>query len=261
MTGRRMARPLAWSIHLLTASGAVLALLALYAVDGGRSREALLWLLAALLIDGVDGMLARSARVRERVPRIDGDALDLVVDYLTYVLVPVWFILKGAYLPASLALPLGAMILVSSVYVFARRDMKTDDGYFRGFPALWNVVALYFFLLKPVPPLAAAVVIAFIVTTFAPVHVIHPFRARDYRPLAPALAIVWTSTTAALLLPNVSDAVRTALVVISLTSAALLIGLGLLRSLRGARHTNQVDSARTAVRDTLPSAAHTKGEG
>lgn len=226
----------AWGVHLFTSAGAVVALLALLAVEHGQPELALLWLFVALVIDGVDGMLARAVRARERVPRIDGDALDLVVDYLTYVLVPAWFILEGGYLPAKLAFPLSAAILVSSLYVFARRDMKTEDGYFRGFPALWNVVALYFFLLKPAPPLAAAVVIAFAIMTFAPVHVIHPFRARDYRPFAPILAIVWTSATAALLLPNPRDVVRTALVVISLTSAALLIGLGLLRSLRGSQH-------------------------
>jgi phosphatidylcholine synthase len=226
----------AWGVHLFTAAGVVVALLALLAIERGQPELALLWLFVALVIDGLDGMLARSARVRERLPRIDGDALDLVVDYLTYVLVPAWFILEGGYLPATLAFPLSSAILVSSLYVFARRDMKTDDGFFRGFPALWNVVALYFFLLKPAPPLAAAVVIAFVVMIFAPVHVIHPFRARDYRPFAPVLVIVWTSTTAALLLPNVGDAVRIILVVVSLTSAALLIGLGLLRTLHGSRH-------------------------
>jgi phosphatidylcholine synthase len=226
----------AWGVHLFTAVGVVVALLALLAVERGQPELALLWLFVALVIDGVDGMLARAARVRERVPRIDGDALDLVVDYLTYVLVPVWFILEGEYLPPPLALLLGAAMLVSSLYVFARRDMKTDDGYFRGFPALWNVVALYFFLLKPAPPLATAVVIAFVVMTFAPLYVIHPFRARDYRPFAPVLAIIWTSATATLLLPDIGNTVRTALVVVSLTSAALLIGLGLLRSLRAARH-------------------------
>ncbi len=236
MTGRRTGRPLAWSVHLLTASGAVLALLALHAVDGGRWREALLWLLAALLIDGIDGTLARAAQVGERLPEIDGTALDLVVDYLTYVFVPAFLLWRIGAFPSAVALPLVALILLSSLYVFARRDMKTEDGYFRGFPALWNVVTLYFFLLNPAPPLAAAVVIAFIVMSLAPVHVIHPFRARDYRPFAPVLAIVWTSATAPLLLPNVGDAVRIILVVVSLTSAALLIGLGLLRTLHGSRH-------------------------
>jgi phosphatidylcholine synthase len=69
-----------------------------------------------------------------------------------------------------------ALVLVSSLYVFARRDMKTDDGYFRGFPALWNIVAFYFVVAPPEPGLAAAIVAALIVLTFAPVHAVHPFR-------------------------------------------------------------------------------------
>lgn len=225
---------LAWGVHLFTATGAVLALLAMLAIERGRPEMALLWLFVALVIDGVDGMLARAAKVRERVPRIDGDALDLVVDYLTYVLVPVWFILRGGYLPDSLALPLGAAILVSSLHVFARRDMKTDDGYFRGFPALWNVIAFYSFVLRPTRLDNAAVVVAFVLMTFAPVHVVHPFRARDYSPLPAILAMVWTASTAALLLP-LEQPLRPILIWVSLASAGLLIALGLVRTVRGER--------------------------
>lgn len=223
---------LAWAVHLFTATGAVLALLALLAIERGQPEMALLWLFVALVIDGVDGMLARATNVRERVPRIDGDALDLVVDYLTYVLVPVWFMLRGGYLPDSWAAPLAATILVSSLYVFVRRDMKTDDGYFRGFPALWNVIAFYFFVLRPTRADNAAVVIAFVLMTFAPVHVVHPFRARDYGAVPAVLAIVWTASTAALILP-LEQPLRSILIGVSLGSAGLLIGPGLLRTVRG----------------------------
>src|SRR5688500_5384937 len=133
-------RAAAWAVHLFSASGAVLALLALVAIDGHRWTEAMLWLLAALIVDGVDGTLARAAHVKTFASRIDGDTLDLVIDYLNYVFVPTMFMLEAELLPAGLALPLAAMIQVSSLYVFCRRDMKTADSYFRGFPALWNVV-------------------------------------------------------------------------------------------------------------------------
>lgn len=225
---------LAWGVHLFTATGAVLALLALLAIERGQSEMALFWLFVALVIDGVDGMLARAAKVRERVQRIDGDALDLVVDYLTYVLVPVWFMLRGGYLPVGVELSLGAAILVSSLYVFARRDMKTDDGYFRGFPALWNVVAFYFFVLRPTGTDNAAVVMAFVLMTFAPVHVVHPFRTRDYGALPAVLAVAWTASTAALLLP-LEQPFRSILMWVSLASAGLLIALGLVRTVRGKR--------------------------
>lgn len=224
----------AWSVHLLTSTGVVVALLALLAVEREQWREALLWLFAALVIDGVDGTLARAARVRERLPRIDGDALDLVVDYLTYVLVPVLFLMGGGYLPNPLELPLAAAILISSLYVFARRDMKTDDGYFRGFPALWNVVAFYFFVTAPDPAVGAVIVAVLVVMTFAPVHVVHPFRVRDYGWALAALAILWGASTAALVVPGLG-AFAAVLTAVSLGSAAVLIAMGLLRTVRGSR--------------------------
>src|SRR5687767_15523649 len=166
----------AWGVHLFTSLGVVLALLALVAIERDEPREALLWLLLALLVDGVDGTLARAVRIQERLPRIDGAALDLIIDYLNYVFIPVLLIWHGRYLPDQLALPLSAAILISSLYVFARRDMKTDDGYFRGFPALWNVVALYVFVTSPRPWVSAVAMMVLVVMTFAPVHVPHPFR-------------------------------------------------------------------------------------
>ena len=225
----------AWGVHLLTVAGVVLALLSLLAIERQQWREALLWLFAALVIDGIDGTLARAAKVRERVPRIDGEALDLVIDYLAYVFVPVLFIWRGGYLPEPLQLPLAGAILVSSLYVFARRDMKTEDGYFRGFPGLWNVIAFYFFVTAPSAAVSAAVVGVLVIMTFAPVHVVHPFRVRDYGPALAALSLLWGASTAALLVPVTSFEHWSGLLMVSLASAAVLIGMGLLRTVRGPR--------------------------
>src|SRR5215213_4969442 len=103
----------AWLVHAFTASGVVVAFLALVAIERGEWRLALLWLLAALVVDGVDGTLARWARVKEHVPRIDGEAFDLIVDYLNYVFVPAILIVRGGLVPETLALPLAAAILLS----------------------------------------------------------------------------------------------------------------------------------------------------
>lgn len=225
----------AWGVHLFTASGVVLGLLALDAVEQGDWRKALLWLFAALIIDGVDGMLARGARVSERLPQIDGAALDLIIDYLNYVLVPTLLIWRAGFLPEALALPLCAAVLVSSLYVFVRRDMKTEDGYFRGFPALWNVVAMYFVLAPPAEGVAAAIVVILVVLTFAPVHVVHPFRAVDARLAAPMLAIIWTaSTAAAAVLPPTTLAMEAALAVSLVTLCGLAL-IGLRRTFKGRR--------------------------
>jgi phosphatidylcholine synthase len=235
MTNTIAARLPAWAVHLLTASGAVLAMLALAAVVRGDQHLAFVWLFAALVIDGLDGALARAWRVREREPRIDGDSLDLVVDYLTYVFVPAFLIWRGGYLPDALAPGLTALILLSSLYTFARTDMKTSDGYFRGFPALWMIVAFYFFVLQPSAALAAVTVLALSAATFAPIHFVHPFRVRDYGLWLPVVAVVWAIATAALSIANRGEGAWIALVAISLCAALMLALLGLTRTVRGPR--------------------------
>lgn len=225
----------AWLVHLFTASGVVLAFLALDATWRAEWHLALLWLLAALAVDGVDGTLARWARVKEHVPRIDGEAFDLIVDYLNYVFVPAIFIVRAGLVPEALALPLAAAILLSSVYVFVRRDMKTADNYFRGFPALWNVVALYLFVAQPGPVAGAVAVALLAVMSFAPVCFVHPFRVREFQPLLRIAAVLWTIATLALLWPGWSPGTARLWLWASYASAAILIGLGLVRTLRGDR--------------------------
>lgn len=223
---------LAWSVHAFTASGAVLALLAVVAIDRHSWTEAMLLLFAALVVDGVDGTLARWAGTERLASRVDGNVLDLVIDYLNYVFVPTLFLLESGLLQPPLALPLAALIQLSSLYVFARRDMKTHDGYFRGFPALWNIVALYLFATAPGELATDAIVVALIALTFAPVLVVHPFRVRDYGIWLPALAAIWAASTLALLMPAIPDGLRSGLLIASGLSAVTMIGLGLIRSLR-----------------------------
>ncbi|MBA2467669.1 MAG: CDP-alcohol phosphatidyltransferase family protein [Sphingomonas sp.] len=233
--GRGPPAAFAWLVHAFTASGALLALLALMAVEARDWTMALVWLAVALFVDGVDGSLARWARVKEKAPRIDGDTLDLVIDYLTFVLVPTLFLWRAELIPLSLAPWLAGAILISSLYVFARTDMKTDGGYFRGFPALWNLVAFYLFVLDARPAVGAIVVVFLIAATFAPIHFVHPFRVRDYGKWLPVLTGLWGIATLALLWPGLDEPARTMVATVSIATAAILLGLGLLRSFRDLR--------------------------
>ena len=203
------ARAAAWLVHAFTATGAVLAFLAVMAILEERWGLALVWLLVALLVDGIDGSFARMARVKERAPRIDGDTLDLVIDYLTYVFVPTLFLWKAELVPESLVVPLAALIQLSALYHFARSDMKSTDNYFRGFPALWNLVAFYLYVSGAGPGTGAIAVVALAALTFAPVHFVHPFRVTDYGRWLPLTAVVWALSTAALLWNGWSEAGRT----------------------------------------------------
>jgi phosphatidylcholine synthase len=225
----------AWAVHAFTFSGAILAFLAVMAIEAGDFRLALLWLLIGLAVDGVDGTLARWAHVKTKAARIDGDAADLIIDYLTYVFVPTIILWKAALVPDAWIVPLAALIQLSSLYLFTRRDMKTDDNYFRGFPSLWNVVAFYLFIGQPGPEVGAAVVVFFSAFTLAPVHFVHPFRVTDYGKSAPLLALFWAVVTVALLWPGWSEAVARGLLWSSLAGGAVLLAMGFLRTLRGAR--------------------------
>jgi phosphatidylcholine synthase len=226
----------AWAIHLLTGSGAVLAFLALLAVEQGRFRLALIWLATALIVDGIDGPLARWVGVKQLSPRLDGSMLDVVVDYVTYVFLPAIIIYRAGLFPQDYALVGVAAMLLSSLYTFARTDMKTDDNFFRGFPALWNIVAFYLYLMRPGRIAGTVVVGAFALLTFAPIHFVHPVRVRSFQPWLGVLTVAWGLSSMALLWPGWSPVWMQALLALSLTGAGGLVAIGLRRTLRGGDH-------------------------
>lgn len=194
---RRLA---ALAVHAFTASGAVLGLLALEAAARQDWPGMFVWLGLALVVDGVDGTMARSVRVAEVLPRFSGDILDLVVDFLTYVVVPAYALLVADLLPPGLAWPLVAAIVISSAFYFADGLMKTAEGGFRGFPAVWNVVAFLIFVFDAGAWTNAALVIVLVATTFAPVVMVHPFRVRRLRLVTLAVLALWSLMAAAALL-------------------------------------------------------------
>jgi phosphatidylcholine synthase len=187
----------AFAVHVLTASGAAFALLALIAAAGGEWPLMFVWLGAALVVDGVDGTIARYARVAAVLPRWSGDSLDFVVDFVTYVFVPAYAIAHSGYLPAVAALPAGIIVVVTGALYFADRQMKMGDNCFRGFPALWNVAAFYLFLVPPDPWLAFAAVVALAALTFVPFPFVHPLRVVRLRTLNVILLVIWSVLAAA----------------------------------------------------------------
>jgi len=195
----------AWSVHALTASGGVLGLMALTALIQGDFRGMLLWLGAALVVDGLDGPLARLARVSEVTPRFDGAALDLVVDYFNYSVIPALAIWRFGMVPEGFELPAAGFAIATALYCFGNRDMKTNDYYFRGFPAVWNLVVLYFYLTGSNPWLNLAVIGILGILTFLPLKFVHPLRVRRGRGLTLAMTVLWTGLTLALLLLGDED--------------------------------------------------------
>lgn len=194
-------RAAGWALHTYTASGTVLAFLTLAAAVQGDEVAALWLLLAALVIDGTDGMLARRLRVKQVIPTFDGARLDDIVDYITYCFVPVFMLWNGGYLPEGVTgAALAVLPLLASSYQFCRVDAKTDDHCFLGFPSYWNVLTFYVIVLDLSPALTAGLLLTCAVLVFVPVKYIYPSRTRVARSLNLTLAALWLVSYAALLL-------------------------------------------------------------
>lgn len=170
------ATAIAFSIHVFTALGAGCAIMALIAAARAEWVTVFVWLGVAMIIDGVDGTLARRFRVAELLPRWSGDALDLVVDFTTYVLIPAYALAASGLLPQPVAVPLAIAIAISAAIYCADREMKLPDNSFRGFPVLWNALAFHLFVIKFPPWVTAAIIVVFVILTFAPYRTIHPLR-------------------------------------------------------------------------------------
>jgi phosphatidylcholine synthase len=184
-------RAAAFSVHVFTALGAGIALIALLEAVREHWSAMFAWLGLALIVDALDGPIARRLDVARVQPNWSGDVLDLVVDFVTYVFVPAYAITaSGLLLPVAAPL-LGAGIVVTGALYFADCRMKAADNHFRGFPALWNAAAFYLFLLHLPPALSSLAVTILIVLTFVPLHVIHPVRVVRLRRLTLSLLAIW----------------------------------------------------------------------
>lgn len=186
-----MERIRAFAVHIFTACGAALALLALIFATGEHWAVMFFCLGLALVVDGVDGPLAREFKVAEVLPRWSGETLDLIVDFTTYVFVPAYAIAASGLLPNPLAIPSGVLVVITGALYFADREMKTPDNYFRGFPAVWNLAAFYLYLLEPPDWLAAVMIAALAALSFAPIKFLHPLRVKRLRLFNIALLAAW----------------------------------------------------------------------
>jgi phosphatidylcholine synthase len=178
------------AVHLLTASGAVIALWGVAAAADGRIRGAFLAMLAATAIDAVDGWFARRLDVSRRVAHIDGARLDDLVDYITFVFLPAFVLLELDLAPAGWGWILAAAILLSSALGFARTDAKTEDA-FTGFPSYWNI-AVFYLAAGGLPRAAnAMVVLVLALLVFVPIGYVYPTKTAVLRRTTLTLATVW----------------------------------------------------------------------
>lgn len=186
-------------VHWFTACGVVCCLLALEATFDGNWRTALLWLVAAVAIDAVDGTLARLVNVRQVVPQFDGALLDNIIDYLSYAFIPALIIHHAGLLPEHVSFVVACAICLASAYQFCQDDAKTPDHYFKGFPSYWNIAALYLLALQLSPVVNLVVLLTLIVLVFVPVKYIYVTRTQSLKQLTWPLTILWSMTVCVIL--------------------------------------------------------------
>ncbi len=208
---RELKKGIAWAVHAFTTCGIVMGFLALVAVLKNDPVAAFMWLGLALFVDGIDGTLARKARVLEYTPNFDGRTLDNVIDFFTYVAVPAlmvyWFNMTPVpyfFAGETWSLISAAAIMAVSCYTFANVGMKSDDYYFVGFPALWNVVVLYFFVLDTGWMVNFITIASLCVLTFVPIKFVHPLRVTDWREITVPMTVLWAALSLSLII-NAKD--------------------------------------------------------
>jgi phosphatidylcholine synthase len=180
-------------VHLLTATGAVFAMLAMLAAVDENWSMMFVWLVVAFFVDGIDGPLARKYDTKTNAPIFDGVLLDLIIDYLTYVFVPAFALFKSGLLPGWTGWFAIIVITFTSAIYFADSRMKTKDYSFSGFPGCWNMLVLVLFALKPDFWVIVALVAVLSAAMFLPVRFVHPVRTARWRMITLPMAIAWTA--------------------------------------------------------------------
>ncbi|MBD8870356.1 CDP-alcohol phosphatidyltransferase family protein [Nocardioides donggukensis] len=233
------ARVAAGLVHAYTATGSVLALLMVHYSYRGEVTTVLWLFLAAMVVDGTDGFLARHYKVKAVMPGFDGALLDNIVDYMTYALAPMALLWANGYLPGGV---LGAVCagvpLLASCYQFCRSDAKTDDHFFLGFPSYWNIVAFYIVVAAVPVGLTVALLILCTIAVFVPVKYVYPSRTATLWGLNMTFACVWLVMFAVItaLMPDPP----LALVAVSLAYPAYYLGVSIWLTVATSRSTSPV---------------------
>lgn len=197
-----VAQGLAWLVHLYTACGGVVGVFALIAAAEGRIRDAFLLLVITMMIDATDGLLARRLKVSRVLPQFDGAMMDNVIDILNFAWTPILIMAQTQVLPSHLWLVIPAL---ASLYAYGQTNMKSDDGYFIGFPTYWNVVALYLYWLQPAPLAAVLIITIPGILSFVPTRYLYPSKGNTLWRTSWGLGMMWGVLLIVLLLQESPD--------------------------------------------------------
>lgn len=193
MTRKKVTAPQAkaFSVHLLTASGSFLAFLSLVAASEERWTAMFWWLGLALLVDGIDGPIARKLQVKEVLPTWSGDMLDNIIDYVTYVLIPAFALYQSGFMGEGLSFLSAAIIVITSAIYYADTGMKTAENFFKGFPVVWNMIVFTLFVIGTSEYVSFVVVLISAILTFTPINFLHPVRVMRLRNINLTIFLAW----------------------------------------------------------------------
>jgi phosphatidylcholine synthase len=193
---------IALAVHAFTASGIVFAMLAAFAAYNLEWTAFFSWLGLALVVDGVDGPIARRVSVERRLPTFSGASLDFVVDYVTYVFLPALALAMSGFTSTPIALALAGAIVFTSAMYYGDTRMKMKNNAFRGFPVVWNGVVFILFVFQPPEYAVIGITVALSILTFAPIAFVHPVRVTKWRPLTLTVTFLWFAFAGAALVYN-----------------------------------------------------------
>lgn len=178
-------KSLAWSVHLLTTSGLLAGFMSILAINEKDWREAMMWLVISLVVDGIDGTFARWFKVKEVLPKINGATIDYVIDFATYAIIPAYFFYCANLVEAVWNLPLTLLILTVSALYYGKEGMVSEDYCFMGFPVLWNLAVFYLVFVFAFPKWANALfVVVLSVLHFVPIKIAYPSQASRFKKLS-----------------------------------------------------------------------------
>ena len=178
-------------VHVYTASTLIFVTLAAQWILEGSYRWALAALAVTIIIDATDGALARKWRVKETAAGIDGELLDNIVDFISYVVVPMLFMLQAQMFIAPMTLWV-AFAMFASAFGFSRTTAKlANEGFFVGFPSYWNIVVFYLYLLGTPPLLNTVIVVLLSLSVFVPIRFLYVSRLPKGRTLHLGLGFIW----------------------------------------------------------------------
>lgn len=223
--GQRKLVFVGFSVHAFTTLGAIAGLLALSAILSGEIQQGLIWLIICQILDGVDGLFARRFDVKTHAPQINGTTLDLVIDYVTCVVVPVVLMIELKLLLPGWEIMIAGLIFFTSALWFARSDQETEDSWFNGFPASWNLVIPSFIILEIPHTWVIIISIVFCLMQLTTIQFPHLVKVKTLRPLTLSLTFVYFSALTALSIqfPNGPEELKILLVIAPMYVISLAI--------------------------------------